>query len=82
MRMYGDSQVNFEGFSVNNRIVSTGSSPAGIATRNAEIGFSIVELMVVSVIIFVVAAMAVLQLQPAWQQLQANAAATELGAPQ
>jgi type II secretory pathway pseudopilin PulG len=76
--MVGDSQVNFEEFSVNNRQVSAGSSAAGIAIHKAEIGFSIVELMVVTVIIFIVAAMAVLQLQPAWQQLQANAAMDEV----
>ncbi len=78
MRVDGDSQVDFEDFSVNKRQVSAGSSPSGIADRKAEIGFSIVELMVVTVIIFIVAAMAVLQLQPAWQQLQANAAMDEV----
>jgi len=76
--MDGDSQVNFEEFSVNNRQVSAGSSPTGIAFRKAEIGFSVVELMVVTLIVFIVAGMAVLQLQPAWQQLQANAAMDEV----
>ncbi|HTR48738.1 MAG TPA: prepilin-type N-terminal cleavage/methylation domain-containing protein [Verrucomicrobiae bacterium] len=46
--------------------------------RNRETGFSIVELVVVTAIIFIVAAMAVLQLQPAWQQIQANAALSQV----
>jgi Tfp pilus assembly protein FimT len=37
-------------------------------------GFSIVELMIVMVVIFVVSGFAVMQLRPAWQQIQANAA--------
>lgn len=40
---------------------------------NPERGFSTVELLTVTFIIFVVSAMAIIQLQPAWQQLQANA---------
>lgn len=43
-------------------------------TKNRQAGFSIVELMTVTIIIFVVCAFAVLQLQPTWQQIQANAA--------
>ena len=48
------------------------------ATRIREAGYSIVELMVVTVIIFIVCAIAVIQLEPAWQQLQANAAMDEV----
>jgi Tfp pilus assembly protein FimT len=42
--------------------------------RNREAGFSIVELMIVMVVIFIVSGFAVIQLRPAWQQIQANAA--------
>lgn len=41
---------------------------------NPERGYSIVEMVIVTVVIFIVSAMAVIQLQPAWQQIQANAA--------
>ena len=39
---------------------------------NSERGYSIVEMVIVTLTIFIVSAMAVLQLQPAWQQIQAN----------
>ncbi|HXY77518.1 MAG TPA: hypothetical protein VEH47_01790 [Candidatus Acidoferrales bacterium] len=48
--------------------------------RRSEMGYSIVELMTVSIIIFIVCAMAVMQLEPTWQQLQANAAMAEVKA--
>jgi type II secretory pathway pseudopilin PulG len=48
--------------------------------RNPQVGFSIVELLMVCVIIFTVSAMAILQLQPTWQQLQANAGMAQLKA--
>jgi type II secretory pathway pseudopilin PulG len=48
------------------------------ASAGLPAGFSILELMTVMIIIFIVAAFAVLQLQPAWQQIQANAAMDEM----
>jgi type II secretory pathway pseudopilin PulG len=39
-----------------------------------ERGFSILELLIVTAMIFVISAMAIIQLQPTWQQIQANAA--------
>lgn len=41
---------------------------------NPEAGYSIIELVIVTLLIFIISAMAVIQLQPAWQQIQANAA--------
>lgn len=46
--------------------------------RNSERGFTIVELLVVVGMIFVIAAMAMVQLQPAWQQAQANAGMNQI----
>jgi Tfp pilus assembly protein FimT len=42
--------------------------------RGPERGFSIVELLTVCIIAMTVMAMALIQLQPTWQQFQANAA--------
>jgi prepilin-type N-terminal cleavage/methylation domain-containing protein len=50
---------------------STPSSPR-------EQGFSMIEMMVVIAIIMVIAAMAIVQLQPALQQNRATAAAAEV----
>lgn len=52
-----------------------------IGTRrrtNPESGASIVELVIVTSIIFIVTAIAVIQLEPAWQQFQANAGLDEV----
>jgi len=43
-----------------------------------QAGFSIVELMIVMIVIFIVSGFAVIQLRPAWQQIQANAALDEV----
>jgi Tfp pilus assembly protein FimT len=43
-----------------------------------EEGFSVVELMIVTIVIFIVTGFAVIQLRPAWQQIQANAAMDEV----
>ena len=40
---------------------------------NSVGGFTLIELMVVIVLIMVISGMAIIQLQPAWQQSQANA---------
>jgi len=48
--------------------------------RKRQSGFSIVELLVVCVIAMVVMAMAMLQMQPTWQQFQANAGFDEVKA--
>lgn len=40
---------------------------------SSEKGFSILELVIVALLIFIVTGMAVIQLEPAWQQIQANA---------
>ncbi len=42
--------------------------------QNPESGFTMFELAIVCLIILVVSAMAIIQLQPTWQQFQANAA--------
>lgn len=42
--------------------------------RNPQQGYSIIEVMITCLIMFIVMGMAVIQLQPAWQQIQANAA--------
>jgi len=47
---------------------------------NSERGYSIVEMVIVTLTIFIVSAMAVLQLQPAWQQIQANAGMAQVKA--
>jgi hypothetical protein len=41
---------------------------------NRDRGFSVVELLITCVIIFTISAMAIIQLQPTWQQFQSNAA--------
>ena len=41
-------------------------------------GFSILEMMIVTIVIFIVVAEAVLQLEPAWQQIQANSALNQV----
>jgi len=46
--------------------------------RSFERGFSIVELMIVMIVIFILTGFAVIQLRPAWQQIQANAAMDEV----
>jgi Tfp pilus assembly protein FimT len=46
--------------------------------RAAEGGFSVTELMIVMIIMFVVMAISVIQLQPTWQQIQANAGLDEV----
>lgn len=43
-------------------------------SENRERGFTMLEMAVVTVIIMIVSAMAIIQLQPTWQQSQANAA--------
>ncbi|HXW63007.1 MAG TPA: hypothetical protein VEJ45_10425 [Candidatus Acidoferrales bacterium] len=43
-----------------------------------EAGVSIFELMTVTIIIFILCAFAVLRLQPAWQQIQSNAAVDQV----
>jgi len=69
------SKVSCEGLSVNKDAISV----AAVRRSNGrETGFSIVELMITCLIVFIVCAMAVLQLQPAWQQMQANAAMDEV----
>jgi type II secretory pathway pseudopilin PulG len=45
---------------------------------NPESGFSIIELLVVCLMIFVISAMAAIQLQPMWQQIQANASMSQV----
>lgn len=47
-------------------------------TQKSQKGFSVLELMIVTIVIFIIAAFAVLQLQPAWQQIQANAALNQV----
>jgi type II secretory pathway pseudopilin PulG len=49
-------------------------------SRSLESGFSIIELLTVVLIVFVVCSMAILQLQPTWQQLQANAGMDQIKA--
>lgn len=46
--------------------------------QNPERGFSIVELLIVCVVIFTIAGMAIIQLQPTWQQLQANGGMSQI----
>lgn len=41
--------------------------------RASQRGFSIIELLTVTLLTFVISAMAIVQLQPIWQQFQANA---------
>ncbi len=79
MKLCDAVQVHFEAFSVKNR-KARGTVPILRLNRRREAGYSIIELMTVSAIIFIVCAMAVIQLQPAWQQLQANAAMAEVKA--
>jgi len=43
-----------------------------------EAGFSILELMIVTMITFVACAFAVMRLEPAWQQMQANTAMSQV----
>jgi len=50
----------------------------GGTRMKSQSGFSIVELMMVTIIIFIICGFAVLQLQPAWQQIQANAALNQV----
>ena len=47
---------------------------AGSKAGNRARGFSLIEMSVVATIVFIVAGMAILQLQPSWQQSQTNAA--------
>jgi type II secretory pathway pseudopilin PulG len=49
-----------------------------IERRARQVGFSVVELMIVVIIIFILSAFAVLQLRPALQQIQSNAALDQL----
>jgi len=44
----------------------------------AEAGFSVLELMVVTAITFIACGFAVIRLEPAWQQLQANTAMSQV----
>jgi hypothetical protein len=44
-----------------------------IGSRHGMRGFSMLELLTTIVILFVVSAMAIFQMQPMWQQIQANA---------
>ncbi|HXX70710.1 MAG TPA: hypothetical protein VEI55_00340 [Candidatus Acidoferrum sp.] len=44
----------------------------------SEAGFSILELMMVTVITFIACGFAIMRLQPAWQQLQANTAMSQM----
>lgn len=52
-----------------------GSNQLGrtVDSRRGMRGFSMVELLTTIIILFVVSAMAVIQMQPMWQQIQANA---------
>jgi type II secretory pathway pseudopilin PulG len=43
-----------------------------------EAGFSMLELMIVMIVIFIASGFTVIQLRPAWQQIQANAAMDEV----
>jgi type II secretory pathway pseudopilin PulG len=49
-----------------------------IERRASQTGFSVIELMIVVIVIFILSAFAVLQLRPALQQIQANAAVDQL----
>lgn len=59
------------------KIAKINAAQNGTRTSSQR-GFSIVELMIVTIVIFIIAAFAVLQLQPAWQQIQANAALNQV----
>jgi Tfp pilus assembly protein FimT len=73
-----EDSVHCEGLSVNTKDAIGVTSIPRAASCGSEKGFSIVELMVVTIIIFIVTSMAVIQLEPAWQQIQANAALDEM----
>jgi type II secretory pathway pseudopilin PulG len=61
------------------RVIHTEATSRKVRRRgNPERGFSIIELLIVCLIIFTVSAMAIIQLQPTWQQLQANAGMSQL----
>lgn len=47
-------------------------------SASSQAGFSVVELMIVMIVMFIVTAFAIIQLRPAWQQIQANAAMDEV----
>jgi type II secretory pathway pseudopilin PulG len=46
----------------------------GLKSRNSATGFTFIELLVVVGIVFIISGMAMVQLLPAWQQSQSNAA--------
>jgi len=73
-----EDSVHCEGLSVNTKDAIGVTPIPRAASRGREEGFSIVELMITCLILFIVMAFAVLQLQPAWQQIQANAAMDEV----
>jgi Tfp pilus assembly protein FimT len=60
----------FEGASVKKQEIS---GPTMRERRNRESGFSMIELCMVCIIAVVVMAMSIVQLQPTWQQFEANA---------
>ena len=49
-----------------------------LKNRNSPRGFTFVELLVVIGIIFIISAMAIIQLLPAWQQSQSDAAVDQV----
>lgn len=75
MLWHASIRVSFKGFSVSK--ATTGAIPPRRA-KNRENGYSIVEVVITTLIIFVIAAIAVIQLQPAWQQIQANGALAQV----
>lgn len=46
--------------------------------QSFEVGFSVIEMMLVVLVIFIVTAMAMIALQPTWQQFKANAGSAQV----